>query len=93
MGGRLARWLMNLQQFDFHVEYLAEKHHTNADALSRIPPAEPVMSMTHNLLGTSSVDMRAAQQADEQLSPVITALFANSRPPHNAAPGLIRSAS
>ena len=49
-----------------YVEYRAGKYHTNADALSRIPPAEPVMSMTHNLLGTSSVDMR--EQLNRQMN-------------------------
>ena len=68
MDGRLSRWLMYLQQFDFHVEYQAGKNHTNADALSRIPPVQLLMSMTHNLFEISSINIRAAQQADKQLS-------------------------
>ena len=77
-----------MQQFDFHVEYQARKHNTNADALSRIPPVEPVLQVTHNLLETSPLDIRAAQQADKHISPVIIALSTNSLPPHNNAPGL-----
>ena len=88
VGGHLSRWLMYLQQFDFSEEHRARKHHTNADTLSRIPPADVVMSLTHSLLGNSSVDIRAAQQADKQLSPVITALSTKTPPPHHTAPGL-----
>jgi len=88
VGGRLQRWLMYLQQFGFHVEYCAGKNHTNADALSRISPADAVMSVSHSLLGDFSIDISAAQQADKQLSPVITALSTNSTPPHDTAPGL-----
>ena len=51
VGGRLSRWLMYLQQFEFHVEYRAGKHHTNADALSRIPSADTVLSVSQSLLG------------------------------------------
>jgi len=36
-GGRLARWLLYLQQFDFTFEYKAGANNTNADTLSRIP--------------------------------------------------------
>ena len=65
---------MYLQQFEFHVEYQAGKHHTNADASSRIPSADTVMSVSQSLLGNSSIDIKAAQHGDEQLSPIITAL-------------------
>ena len=70
---------MYLQQFDFSVVHKAGKHHTNADTLSWIPPADVVMSLTHSLLGNSPVDIRAAQQADKQLSPVITAVSSISK--------------
>ena len=85
VGGCLSRWLMYLQQFEFYVEYRAGKHHTNADVLSWIPSADTVMSVSQSLLGNSSIDIRAAQHGDEQLSPIITALCINSSPPHNIA--------
>ena len=35
--GQLAQWLEELSQYDMQVEYRAGRHHTNANALSRIP--------------------------------------------------------
>ena len=40
VGGRLTRWILFLQQFDFIVEYKPGRLNSNADALSRIPAAE-----------------------------------------------------
>ena len=37
VGGRLARWMMFLQQFQLKIEYKPGKVHSDADALSRRP--------------------------------------------------------
>jgi hypothetical protein len=34
--GRRARWIMELQQYDFKIEHRSEKSNANADALSRL---------------------------------------------------------
>ena len=34
--GRLARWIMDLQEFNFSVVHRADRIHNNADALSRL---------------------------------------------------------
>lgn len=34
--GRLARWIMDLQEFNFSIKHRAGRIHTNADALSRL---------------------------------------------------------
>ena len=88
VGGLLSRWIMYLQQFNFQVEYRAGKDHTNADALSCLPPSDGVMSVMEYHLGDAAVDVMSAQQADEQLSSIIGALSDNIPLPRETAPGL-----
>ena len=83
-GGRLSRWIIYLQQLDFEVEYRAGKGHSNAEVLSRIPPADAVMLVIEYQLGGADVDV----QADEQLSTVIVALSSNSPLPCRMVLGL-----
>ena len=87
VGGRLSRWIMYLQQFNFEVQYRAGKDHTNTDALSRLPPADGVMTIMEYRLG-DTVDVQTVQQTDEQLSPIIVALSNNTPLPRGTTPGL-----
>ena len=68
-GGRLTRWLLFLQQFNFTVEYKKGVSHTNADALSRRPPSEPspIATITTDMCPTSTDMLIRAQQEDPQL--------------------------
>ena len=87
VGGRLSRWIMYLQQFNFEVQFRAGKEHTNAKALSRLPPADGVMLVMEYHLGVA-VDVQTAQRTDEQLSPIIVALSDDAPLPRGTAPGL-----
>ena len=40
--GRIARWIMDLQEFSFAVEHRARKDNANADALSRLCPSSSI---------------------------------------------------
>ena len=68
-GGRLARWSLFLQQFNFTVEYKKGSRHSNADTLSRRPPDLP--EVTTLAAGTSLTDsqiLAKAQMADPQFA-------------------------
>ena len=61
--GRLARWLLTLQEYDFQIVHKPGRQHTNADYLSRIvapvsTDPEPASS------ALSPTDLAAAQRAD-----------------------------
>ena len=90
VGGRLTRWMIFLQQFDFQVEYRPGKNHENADAMCRRLTIEQVMAVIEEL--NTDVDaLKESQLADEQLRPVIKALQEGNPPSSNSAPGLRRA--
>ena len=76
VGGRLTRWIIFLQQFDFAMEHRPGKEHNNADALSRIPvPAEDLVTAIQDVwtLGDMN-ELREAQAADIKISNTIEAI-------------------
>ena len=81
--GRLARWALHLQQYDFEIIHRPGVQNGAADALSRrkyscpdnaFAPAAgfPVAVIDHPC--PSPVDLRALQRQDIDLSPIITYL-------------------
>lgn len=87
IGGRLTRWMIYLQQFNFQFEYKPGKNHGNADTMSRCPATENVVTIVHQL-EINPDDMSRAQLANEHLAPVIKALKEEKLLPTNSAPGL-----
>ena len=84
VGGRISRWMMYLQQFQYTIEYQPGKQHTNADTLSRIP-----IHVIDTFLPTISADqLKAAQLEDEVLKPVVDALVNETPLPCSMPPGL-----
>ena len=70
-GGRITRWIMYLQQFNFNIKYKQGCTHTNADALSRQPPPS-VSTVTDDLqLPNGSTELIKAQHDDPLLGALL----------------------
>lgn len=80
-SGRLGRWSLKLQGFDFTVVFKSGKRHLDADSLSRCPlhtltsVEEPVNQQQRDSLAVlDSVDMSAEQHSDLSLVPILNYL-------------------
>ena len=89
VGGRLNRWLLFLQQFQYRIVYKPGKGHTNADTLSRIPYPEALVVTIQQFLPSHNTDqLKSTQLADPQLEPIIRALEEETPLPAGTPPGL-----
>lgn len=89
--GQMARWLENLQQYDFMIQHRPGSKHTNADALSRrlcgnckqCSRAEELEeeSSKRALVTTVSGSLEEEQRKDPTLSLIIKWLEDGKRPP------------
>ena len=88
-GGRLTRWLLFLQQFNFTVEYKKGTSNKNADALSRRPPRDssPIATIATDMCSASTNSLVQAQHEDRQLVQLRQHLEKNTFP-QGFPPGL-----
>ena len=86
-GGRLSRWTIFLQQFQFEFEYKPGKSHGNADTMSRRPPTEDTVAVIHQLK-IEPEDLCKAQQADDVLTQNIKTLEEEKPLAQGVPPGL-----
>ena len=84
--GQMARWLQNLQEFDFEIVHRKGRLHNNADALSRVPCEQysqdqvcdqvihaPLVATTL-LTAQQDVQITQLQSEDPVLGPIIEGL-------------------
>ena len=68
--GRIARWIMDLQEFEFDVQHRPGNANQNADALSRLNHSKPVDIVSAITLGLDT-NLLEAQRNDSDISKVI----------------------
>ncbi|KAF7654945.1 hypothetical protein LDENG_00063000 [Lucifuga dentata] len=80
--GQLARWLEELQAFNFNVEHRAGARHTNADALSRggLCCSQVEEFMCRELQAVDLVEWKKQQEQDAKLQPVLQWVEAQRQP-------------
>ena len=84
--GRLARWSLLLQQYDFEIKYCPDTANANADALSRRPYAIPLLSISaFDAPGVQVSRVRELQRKDPDLSD-LTVYLESSKLPDQGGP-------
>ena len=82
--GQVARWIQQLQEYNFEVQHRKGASHRNADALSRRPCTGRCRTENHakiqNMRFTTSFDLKEAQDQDEVLRQVKSWKQAGERP-------------
>ena len=85
-GGRLTRWMLFLQQFNYDIVYKPGKTHSNADAMSRIPTQDNCIVVVQDVCPLDKLQQEQAK--DKQLQPLLVALEKQQPLPNSIAPGL-----
>lgn len=90
--GQLARWLEQLEEYDFEIIHRQGKLHGNADALSRLPQTAGECGMSSNSVVStvatmalrpvySFQDIRSKQLQDDLVGPFLRSKERNDQPP------------
>ena len=87
-GGRLTRWIMFLQQFNFDVKYKQGSTHANVDALSRQPPSPPIAAITKESPVLTNVDDLIKAQKEDLLIGTLYNYLLQRMPIPEVPPGL-----
>ena len=83
-SGRLARWSLLVQQYDFEIRHRPGAAHANADTLSRRPYTLPSPSISaYDVPGVQTPRVRDLQCRDPDLSDLVRYLETWKLPDHN----------
>ena len=84
----MARWLEQLDEFDFETAHCSDRLHNNVDALSRLPCDQDVDALIDQTVATTSLsptytfqDLRNQQLEDSLVGPFLRAKEAGNLPP------------
>jgi hypothetical protein len=83
MEGKLARWALAMQEYDFTIKYRRGNQNQNADALSR-HPSDVRTAVTELQVGFSDADIRCCQQEDNTIHQIIK--YKQTRPTKSQLP-------
>ena len=84
--GKLARWSLTIQQYDFTIKHRSGTSNGNADALSRRPHFPSISAITKLQSSGFQPDfIRTQQQQDHTLSDLINYLNTSQLPPSDKA--------
>ena len=72
--GRLGRWSLMLQNYDFTIKYIKGTSNISADALSRLYDASSVSAASSRWSGISEDELKEAQFSDDNLSVVMASV-------------------
>ena len=97
-NGRLLRWQLYLQEYDFEILYKKGRTHCNADCLSRFPLPETLSEdkdtdhdNTLELVACGSNNTKAAQESDEYCRKVFAIFRSGTAPDRVRANFVIRN--
>ena len=84
LTGRLARWMLLLQEFDFRIQHLPGVQHAVADYLSRLKSGEPAEPTYDDLLdpGLFNLTTMADDKEDEWITEMTHSLSTGLAPDH-----------
>lgn len=88
LTGRLGRWALKLQQYDFHIVYKSGRKHLDADALSRCPLPDSINlePLENNILASLAPISRDTLPSDQRKDAWINRIMSHldgSQPSNN----------
>jgi hypothetical protein len=80
-SSKFMRWALQLEEFNYKIQYKEGRKNCNADAMSRLPEEDPDNTVCPILIELESImtneDIKKAQNEDENIQKIIQAVIKN----------------